>query len=126
MPGPAHSGVAYVEVWRPGTGTAGQVQTTEIGGFSADMLLMGVYLDTGGSPSVSGDARLTVTIQQAASAGMYNVLQSVPDDCVVLTAEYGNLYELGVVLPAGAKMRVTLQHSAGGDNVPLVFLWAVP
>jgi hypothetical protein len=123
MPGPAHSGLFYVERWDPGMGAAGTPQQVELGGFSTDMVLSRVIADNGSS--LSGDARVTLTLQQAVSAAQYNVVDGVPDNSYLFDASVQGI-ELGVLLPAGAKLRMIVRHNAGGDNIQWLILWAVP
>lgn len=122
MPGPAHSGGLYFEQWRPGAGVAGQNQSETFGGFSNDMVLVGVYRDSGATGSANSIAKLQ--IQQAVGLALYSVFENFLTNSDVFDGDLaGGRHEMGIVVPAGAKVKLTVTHLAT-DDIKWLFVWS--
>ena len=122
MPGPAHSGVLYAEQWRPGAGVAGQNQSETFGGFSQDMVLVGIHRD--GATAGSANSQAKLQIQQAVGLALYDVFSNILTNSDLFDGDLaGAKHELGIVVPAGAKVKFTVVHAAT-DTIQWLFTWS--
>lgn len=127
MPGPAHRGIVYVDYWAPGPGTPGARQEVQLGGFSADMVLAKIVLETATEVSDWNSSHCSLQLQQAKSLALYDVFRRQPCKSWLFNPNTTCLMpsDLGVFLPAGAKLKFIVEH-AGTDRCNWTFLWVQP
>jgi len=124
MPGPLHGGILYARPWYPGAGAAGVPQRTEIGTFSEDMVLVGIYRDYDYAGAVDAIARCYVG--KSGSGSKYNVIEPTYSSSNLFDADLaGGRIELGVFIPAGEKVVFEVAHT-GTTKIDWLFLVAPP
>lgn len=123
MPGPIHGGILYAEQWAPGAGVAGVDQRHEIGDFSEDMVIVGVYIQEGTGAVTS---RASLLMAKSGSRSKYSVFSRIFTNSPLFNpALAGNRIELGVYLPAHEQAILEITHT-GTDTLKWLILVAPP
>jgi hypothetical protein len=123
MPGPLHGGILRAEQWNPGAGVAGTPQRREIGSFSEDMVLVGLYIQEG-TGAVTSTGKLY--LGKSGSGAKYTVIDEVFTNSPLYNAALaGGRVELGVYIPAGEQCIFEVNHT-GTDALKWLILLAPP
>lgn len=123
MPGPLHGGVLRAEQWNPGAGVAGLTQRREIGSFSEDMVLVGLYIQEG-TGAVTSTGKLF--LGKSGSGAKYTVIEDIFTNSPLYNAALaGGRIELGVYIPAGEQCVFEVHHT-GTDALKWLILLAPP